>query len=65
MRHGHMNTLHVPTPGSGGAGAEPPDRVIDDLMSLEDFLAESEKTPNRVSPKALTAAGSSVMCMTK
>ena len=25
-----------------------PERSTDDLMSLEDFLAESEKTPNRV-----------------
>ena len=27
-----------------------PDRIPDDVMSLEDFLAESEKTPNRVCP---------------
>ena len=35
---------------SGGAGLPnlDPDKIPDDLMSLEDFLAESEKTPNRV-----------------
>ena len=29
--------------------------VSEDLMSLEDFLAESEKTPNRVREKAMVA----------
>lgn len=39
MRHGHA------------AAASPivePERTTDNLISLEDFLAESEKTPNKV-----------------
>lgn len=47
LRHGssHSHSLY----GSGvGLPNMDPDRIPDDLMSLEDFLAESQKTPNRV-----------------
>lgn len=34
-----------------------PGNIPDDLMSLEDFLAESEKTPNRVGGGVASVAG--------
>ena len=41
LRHGVSHSYY--------GGYTDPDRTPDDLMSLADFLAESEKTPNRVS----------------
>ena len=41
LRHGASHSYY-------GSGCSDPDKIPDDLMSLEDFLAESEKTPNRV-----------------
>lgn len=54
LRHGtsHHQPLQFPSPGPGVPMGGPnldPDRIPDDLMSLEDFLAESVKQPNRVS----------------
>ena len=43
LRHG---STHIPY-GHSGPNMDP-GNIPDDLMSLEDFLAESEKTPNRV-----------------
>lgn len=43
LRHA---SAHI-TYGHSGPNMDP-SNIPDDLMSLEDFLAESEKTPNRV-----------------
>ena len=43
MRHGHSHAAASPV--------IEPERSSDNLISLEDFLAESEKTPNKVRRK--------------
>ena len=45
LRHG---TARPQFASPTGAPNFDPDRIPDDLISLEDFLAESEKHPNRV-----------------
>lgn len=47
LRHGSSHSHSQYSSGVGLPNFDP-DRIPDDLMSLEDFLAESEKTPNRV-----------------
>ncbi len=51
-RKGRSYTLPagVTRPHAASSPSVQPESV-DDLMSLEDFLAESDKTPNRVRPK--------------